>query len=470
MLPKRKKLGYARRFSACLSGFGLPVANTAADKRQMKENEIDRRLDLLLHQDKLFTDRVNLFLASQSILFLSYATFLQVARLDERVLLTIGVFGIIASSIFVAVLSRQITNIERLKRYLGEVWKYYKDERHERPPGRSNWLLGYGLPTAFFFSWVILMYFSLVVGNRCLYISFALWIPFLTCLILYNIVKTTEREPEVRSWLRKHFTSLLILTGSISMIVGTVSLTGYYYAPRYSFLPTPRGFGMASNQTNIQPTTLWVDIQANAPQLGFRYYFQCSTNGTYNFLFTFPFKVIRKDSSTPNMLFNSTSSGSVIWLEYLVEDVSTGWKPEEIWGYFDIDNTFQSGTRGSYTFLFPFENAIDGEAVHNIQRKLGVPFHTQYEQNGTLELQFRLPARYQIIQTFPPLSIGPVPTNGSITRMEWKLKTLRQTVTIYCQDPDEMLLYQSLLFISGLGFGIGVPMFVDGIKEWAYAS
>jgi len=276
----------------------------------------------------------------------------------------------------------------------------------------------------------------------------------------------------LQRWIARHFTSTFLLTGLVIMFIGIATSYLFYSAPRYSFRPTFSGFGVARNSTNISPEMLVVGIGLDPPELWFQYFFSCSANGTYNFLFVFPFYVTSTYASKENMSLRATSQGSAIWLQYQVSDVSYGWESGEVWGVFSIENTFQSGFRGSYMFLLPFGMGIHPEVYGNLQRELGVTFHTP---DTNITLQFGLPARYQITQTFPPLSSGPETwvtyTNRTITTVKWEFETLQNSVTIYCQDPNEIAFYDHLLFISGLGYGIGVSIVIttvyEAVKDWA---
>lgn len=290
-------------------------------------------------------------------------------------------------------------------------------------------------------------------------------------------MKTVKRKlEEWRPWIAKYFYYIFLLMGLlITFLGGLYPYYLYYSAPNYSFEPGFSGFGVARNQTNILPWMMVVGIGVDPPDLWFQYFFQCSINGTYNFIFVFPFNVISKISATENMSFRTTSRGSAIWLRYEVNDISVGWASKEIWGYFSIENTFQSGTRGSYTFLLPFGMGIHPEVYGNLQRELNVPFHTP---DTNITLQFGLPGHYKITGTFPPVSAGPnvwiTPTNRSIETVEWEFETLRDSVTVQCQDPNEASYYQSLPFISGLGLSIGASIatrtIYDAVKEWASPS
>ena len=273
-------------------------------------------------------------------------------------------------------------------------------------------------------------------------------------------------------WVAKYIIPLFFTLGFlITLLGGFIPLFLFYNAPNYSFQPNFSGFGVARNETNISPNFFVLSITIRPPELYFYYSFSCCENGTYNFLFWFPFKIISKTSSTMNMSFNATSRGSAVWLRYQVDNVGYGWVNHQFSGVFSIENTFQSGTRGSYMFVLPFGLGIPGELIWNIQRELKVPFTTT---SANIDLSFGVPSGYHITQTFPPHTVGPntwtTRSNRTITKVGWNPRDLRDSVTIYCQNPNEIALYQSFLFIGGLCLGIGFPIMTtpvyDTVKKW----
>lgn len=289
--------------------------------------------------------------------------------------------------------------------------------------------------------------------------------------------KNNEIRKQVATRLRTHLAKnivhvFLTLGFLITLLGGLIPLYLFYNAPSHTFQPNFSGFGIARNGTSISPQLFVISVTIKPPELYFHYSFVCSENGTYNFLFWFPFEIISRITSTVNMSLNTTSQGSAVWLRHQVDNVHYGWADHHFSGVFLIKNTFQSGTRGSYMFVLPFGLGIPGELIRNIQRELGVAFTTAV---ANIDLSFGVPEGYHITQTFPPHSIGPntwiTPSNRTITKVGWNPKDLKDSVTIYCQNPNEIALYESFLFIGGLCLGIGVPMMTtpvyDVLKKWA---
>ena len=248
-------------------------------------------------------------------------------------------------------------------------------------------------------------------------------------------------------------------------------------APAYSFNPNVRGFLVARNQT-VTPTSMNIILGIDPMELYFQYFFGCEANGTFDFLFVFPVQIVSKIATSMNMSVRSTHYGSAIWLHYDVVDVAAGagpkWHPEEeIWGWFSISNTFQSGTRGSYTFILPFTSDMDASVAADLWSQLSV---NSYDAGAPITLQFGLPGSHRILQTFPPISSGPNvwinPYNQTRTTVKWNFQSLGEMLTIQSEDSTEISRYDILPFISGVLIGVGVPIttsaLYDWIKEWAF--
>jgi hypothetical protein len=282
------------------------------------------------------------------------------------------------------------------------------------------------------------------------------------------------RLEEHRPWVRKRFYILFMIVGILISLVGFSLYVGFRDAPTYSFTPNVRGFLVARNQT-ITPTLMNIILGVDPMELYFQYFFDCQANGTYDFLFVFPVQIVSTIATSMNMSVRSTPYGSAIWLHYYIADAVAGpgpkWHPEgQIWGWFSIKNTFQSGTRGSYSFLLPFTSNIDPSVTQDLFSQLSV---NSYDPGTKIILQFGLPGSHTILQTFPPISSGPDvwinPYNQTRTTIEWNFDSLGQTLTIQSEDPNEIGRYDFLLFLSGVLIGVGVPIATaavyDHVKE-----
>ncbi len=274
-------------------------------------------------------------------------------------------------------------------------------------------------------------------------------------------LRTLERTQRAKYFYLFFFVIGLVIT----IFLGVLPCCSFFNAPSYSFQPSFSGFAVARNHTNITPDRLRVIIGIEPATLFFQYSFACYENGTYNFLFIFPFNVTSKINSTQNMNFTATSVGSAIWLQYPLNDVPQGGSHRDIFGDFLIENTFQSGTRGSYTFILPFGGAIKSEVIGNRQSGLGVFFHTE-----KVELEFTVPETFRIIQSFPGFLEGPEPfvtsTNRTMMSVKWIFDELRGSVTIYCEDPNERSSYESWLFLGGIFLSLGMSITVTTIYDF----
>lgn len=272
----------------------------------------------------------------------------------------------------------------------------------------------------------------------------------------------------------QHFFVKAFLIGLfVALVIGGGLFCRYQYAPSYSFQPNYHGFGIAHNQTQSYIPYLLivrVSLLTEKPILYFRYYFSVEENGSYNFIFFFPFAIFQKIGSTESLKFNSTPHGSAVWIRHQVLDVGS-WKSDYIWGEFYVNKTFQSGTRGKYSFALPFVMGVDGSnVIDQLQHELGLSWQSPA---GRVELEFMVPSHLQIIQAYPQSFSGPdtleIFGNRTVNKVYWNVSWLNQQFTIICRDGQEIAHYQSLLFFSGIFISIGSGLMVrsgyDAIKE-----
>jgi hypothetical protein len=289
------------------------------------------------------------------------------------------------------------------------------------------------------------------------------------------MVRRLQQRMKFRRWVGKYFFvvyAIFIAIGLTTAVLGGIIYYQFVNAPNYSFKSGFSGFGIARNDTDISPDRMIIGIGIDPPELWFQYFFGCSANGTYNFFFVFPFNITDKRFTSENMSFNATPYGSVVYLRHHVDNVTSGWLFQEISGVFWVENTFQTGSRGSYTFILPFGMGVHAEAYQDVWRELKVGFHTP---DARITLQVGLPSRFKLVNVFPPVSRGPnrwtTPDNRTIDSVEWEFETLQNSVTIQTEDRGEIVFYENLPFISGLLLSIGIPTMIttiyDAIKELA---
>lgn len=299
--------------------------------------------------------------------------------------------------------------------------------------------------------------------------------------VMNNRINDKSTQPTIREvkkengkFAGKHFFALAFLAGlAVTFVIGGGLFVSYQYAPSYSFQPNYQGFAVARNYTqNIMPYFLRVRISTptEQPVLYFRYDFSVAENGSYNFIFLFPFQVAQKISSTKSMNYNSTPYGTAVWLKNRVVDVDVGWKSKYIWGEFYVTNTFQSGTRGDYIFALPFIMGVGGpsDVIDELQRELKVAWHSP---DVKVELEFTVPSRLQITQAYPQSFLGPdtltITGNRTINMVRWNVSWPSQQFTVICRDNKETAYYQSILFLSGIFISIGAGVVVRSVYDAA---
>ncbi len=281
---------------------------------------------------------------------------------------------------------------------------------------------------------------------------------------------------ETRYYLFKHwykkwrFFFTFFLIGLIITSSGGVLLYFNYNPPTLSSAnPYYQGFGVARNDT-ASPTIMTIGLVVNPPEFSFQYFFEAMVNGTYNFIFVFPFNVksIVGESKNMFMSVNSTNTCTVISVSLNSSQLESG----KIWGDFMIDQTFVSDNRGLINIILPFGNGISSETFDNIQRKLEVSL---YSPDAPIDLYVSLPNSYSWTESFPSMTgmnpfVNPF-TNKSVTSLYWNFDKLQNSITIKCDDQFEIGVYGYLLFFSGIFLGVGLPLMVttyyDGKKRWS---
>ncbi|MGD0495908.1 MAG: hypothetical protein ABSB28_07675 [Candidatus Bathyarchaeia archaeon] len=264
----------------------------------------------------------------------------------------------------------------------------------------------------------------------------------------------------------------LFLIGLICIGFASYYLVSFYSAPVYSFKAGYSGFEIAHNTSSITPVTMTVLVSVNPPHLFFDYYFICNANGTYNFIFAFPFNILEQTGASEKMATRSRPHGSAIWLQYVVDNVSSWGLGHEIWGDFVIENTFQDGTRGSYTIILPFGMGMDFEVVRDLWQALKVPFNSG---GVNITLYVALPVGFRPTTTFPlNRGLEYPPSHFNVTQaqasMTWDAGTLQNSVTIEAIDINEKSFYDNIPFTSGILLAIGLQFVFtigyDFVKKW----
>lgn len=111
---------------------------------------------LLLHENELFTNRINLFLLAESLLFLSYVTTLVNIQINNCISVLINILGIAITILFGYVIVRHANNLESLKTTIDEYFPFHKKIRGRRTGIPTNIVLSWILIFVFLITWLIL--------------------------------------------------------------------------------------------------------------------------------------------------------------------------------------------------------------------------------------------------------------------------------------------------------------------------
>ncbi len=264
----------------------------------------------------------------------------------------------------------------------------------------------------------------------------------------------------------------LFLIGLICIGFASYYLVSFYSAPVYSFKAGYSGFEIAHNASSVTPQWMTVYVAVNPPELFFDYFSICNANGTYDFIFAFPFNILGQNGASENMSTRSTPYGPAVWLKYVVDNASSWGLGHEIWGDFVIENTFQDGTRGLYTIILPFGMGVRSEVTGDLWQALQVPFYSDVN----ITLYVALPVGFKPTTTFPPnRGLEFPPTRFNVTQaqasMTWDAGTLQNSVTIEAADTNEKAFYDNIPFTTGILLAIGLQfMFTvgyDSFRKWA---
>lgn len=137
------------------------MANKDNEKKKevsTSDDLVGRRWTQLLHEDTLFTNRVNFFLVAESMLFVSYVTAINALQPNKVVIHTIAILGVVYTIIWWFVCGRQQYNLEKLKEKVEEVDPDYKDTRIGRAPGPATFVLAHILPAVTLIAWIVMLH------------------------------------------------------------------------------------------------------------------------------------------------------------------------------------------------------------------------------------------------------------------------------------------------------------------------
>lgn len=111
----------------------------------------------LLHESKIFMDRVNLFFVAESLFLASYVYTICTEECGKCIGKIMPYFGVIVTLCYLFVLERQYLNIGKLMKKLIEIDEDYMDLVEERIGGSANFILGRVLPFVFLILWLLFL-------------------------------------------------------------------------------------------------------------------------------------------------------------------------------------------------------------------------------------------------------------------------------------------------------------------------
>jgi hypothetical protein len=245
-------------------------------------------------------------------------------------------------------------------------------------------------------------------------------------------------------------------------------------APSYSYNPNYRGFYVMTNDSSIlipENMTFEINTYENVKKLSFDYQYRVEEIGTYNFVFLFPFEVIKPLSDLYPLNYTLTPYGTAIWTSRQINYVG---EANRVIGYFAINNTFQSGKEGEYELSFPliWEYRPNG-VVEELKKNLGLNYNVP--QVG-LEFKLYVTSSYNIDQVNPePIYYNPNAIgrgNETVKKLVWYfdgLDLLQKQFIIRCRDENLISLLNYYVLLAGIFVSIGGSLVVktayDKLKE-----
>lgn len=243
-----------------------------------------------------------------------------------------------------------------------------------------------------------------------------------------------------------------------------------------SYDPNYQGYGVATNNT-VTPSVYDIWLSYSPSAFSFYYEYLATTNGTYNFIFVFPFKVTNTLENPENMSITPTKTGTILSSSLSLNGLNQShFSGQALSAYFEIANTFLSENRGTYTIVLPFGGGdIYDQAFDAIQGNLWVLPNNEIPT----DLYVSLPNSYSLTESIPTISdlnpfTNPI-TNMTVSSLHWNFPDgLQNSVTVMCNDPQTINTLQNMPFWSGIFLGIGVSLIAttcyDSYKRWIEKS
>jgi hypothetical protein len=126
----------------------------------MSELGFDKLWNWSLHEDNLFSGRVNFMLVGESMLFAGFATLLSADSLHKWALLTIGILGFFVSLVWLWVAKVQLYLVNRpIQKKLKDICLEYREiaEKRKKLWQHPHTVIGVILPIVLMLAWVALL-------------------------------------------------------------------------------------------------------------------------------------------------------------------------------------------------------------------------------------------------------------------------------------------------------------------------
>lgn len=160
--------------------------------------------EMSMHENEIFTNRINLFFLAESMLFVSFATSMtNITSVDFKIHISslLIALGISTTILFMFVLWRHSKDLYILKKKVDDKIPIIKEIRKQRDWGSANIILSQLFPEAFLFIWLLLGFLNTMM---------LLWgiisaILTISALILYQIafyknLRTKDAISKIVKW------------------------------------------------------------------------------------------------------------------------------------------------------------------------------------------------------------------------------------------------------------------------------
>jgi hypothetical protein len=129
---------------------------------EFNSDQMQRMWDQLMHEDNLFSDRLNFFLVFESVLLGGASAIYSRSSSDLRILQATSIFGLVITLLWFVIQARHKQGLDVLKIRTRALFPEYAlaTLKRRRPPFSVSWLLAYWLPLLVACVWLGLLLLS----------------------------------------------------------------------------------------------------------------------------------------------------------------------------------------------------------------------------------------------------------------------------------------------------------------------